>query len=223
MGSPTNEQDRDSDEGPQTVVTLTKGFFVGQHEVTQGEYQAVMKSNPSGFKGDPNRPVEQVSWHDATNYCARLTGRERTAGGLPEGWVYRLPTEAEWEYACRAGTTTRFSYGDDAGYAQFGNYAWYNSNSKATTHAVGQKQPNAWGLYDVHGNVWEWCLGWYGTYPGGRVTNPKGPDSGSLRVIRGGGWDGDAWGCRSAFRSYYWPDGRYGDLGFRAVLAPGQP
>jgi formylglycine-generating enzyme required for sulfatase activity len=223
MGSPDNEQDRQTHEGPQTVVTLTHGFYICQHEVTQGEYEAVMGSNPAYFGGDTNRPVEQVSWYDATNYCAKLTERERTAGRLPEGYVYRLPTEAEWEYACRAGRTTRFTYGDDPDYAELGNYAWYNPNSWGTTHAVGLKQPNAWGLYDMYGNAWEWCLDWYGSYPGGSVTDPKGAATGSERVFRGGSWYCPGRICRSAFRSTLTPDYRDYLMGFRAVLAPGQP
>jgi formylglycine-generating enzyme required for sulfatase activity len=223
MGSPASEQDRWDWEGPQTQVTITHGFWMGRYEVTQGEYQAVMGSKPSHFGDDPNRPVEQVSWHQATNYCGKLTAGERVAGRLPAGYVYRLPTEAEWEYARRAGTTTRFSYGDDLGYAQLGNYAWYGSNSDGTTHAVGLKQPNAWGLYDMHGNVWEWCLDWYGAYPGGSVTDPQGPASGEHRVFRGGGWYGGGRYCRSAYRYDRTPDARDSYVGFRAVLAPGQP
>jgi formylglycine-generating enzyme required for sulfatase activity len=137
MGSPSSEQDRYSDEGPQTLVTLTRGFWMGRYEVTQGEYLAVMGSNPSWFTGDTNRPVEQVSWNDATNYCAKLTQRERAAGRLLAGWEYRLPTEAQWEYAARAGNTNRFSYGDDPGYTELGNYGWYSSNSGGATHGVG--------------------------------------------------------------------------------------
>jgi formylglycine-generating enzyme required for sulfatase activity len=121
MGSPASEVDRFADEGPQTRVTLTRGFYLGRYEVTQGEYLAVIGSNPIYFTGDTNRPVEQVNWHDATNYCGRLTQAERLAGRLPLGWAYRLPTEAEWEYASRAGSTNRFSYGNDPGYTQLGN------------------------------------------------------------------------------------------------------
>jgi formylglycine-generating enzyme required for sulfatase activity len=223
MGSPGTEQDRFDWEGPQTVVTLTKGFWMGRYEVTQAEYLAVMGSNPSFYTGNLNRPVEQVSWSDATNYCSKLTAQERSAGRLPAGWAYRLPTEAEWEYAARAGTTTRFSYGDDPGYTQLGNYAWYPANSGSQTHAVGQKQANPWGLYDMAGNVWEWCSDWYATYPGGSLTDPVGPASGSLRVLRGGGWGYDGQYCRSADRGYDTPDFRLNDRGFRAVLAAGQP
>jgi formylglycine-generating enzyme required for sulfatase activity len=223
MGSPDTEKHRDSDEGPQTTVTLTKGFWMGKYEVARGEYVALIKPNPWCFKCDLNLPVEMVNWIDATNYCDKLTEQERQAGRLPRGWEYRLPTEAEWEYACRAGTTTRFSYGDDLNCSQLGNYAWYSDNSGWDTHPVGEKLPNPWGLYDMHGNVAEWCLDWYGTYPGGNVTDPVGPRSGSYRVIRSG-WEwfpADA--CRSAERYIYRGAGDcdYG-LGFRVVLAPGQ-
>ena len=164
-----------------------------------------------------------MSWSDATNYCGKLTAQEKTAGRLPAGYEYRLPTEAEWEYACRAGTTNRFSYGDDPDYTQLANYAWYNVNSGGTTHPVGQKLPNALGLYDMYGNVWEWCSDfWSGSYPGGRVTDPKGAVSGSGRVVRGGSWDYFGRYCRSADRYGYWPVNGYGDMGFRPVLAPGQ-
>jgi formylglycine-generating enzyme required for sulfatase activity len=224
MGSLASEQDRDSDEGPQTVVTITRGFWLGRYEVTQGDYAAVMAANPSHFQGDWDRPVERVNWKDATNYCGNLTAAERAAGRLPAGYVYRLPTEAEWEYACRAGTTTRFSYGHDLNYSQLGNYAWYASNSGSTTHAVGLKPPNAWGLYDMAGNVSEWCLDWYGGYLGGSVIDPTGAASGSDRVIRGGCWYSDGRDCRSANRGNYAPDGQLNSgIGFRAVLAPGQP
>jgi formylglycine-generating enzyme required for sulfatase activity len=223
MGSPASEQDRRDPEGPQTQVAITRGFWLGRYEVTQGDYQAVVGSNPSHFRGDTNRPVELVSWYEATNYCGKLTERERTAGRLPAGYACRLPTEAEWEYACRAGTTNRFSFDDDPGYTKLGEYAWWDGNNGGTTQAVGQKRPNRWGLYDMHGNVGEWCSDWYGTYPGGSVTDPKGPGSGRRCVIRGGCWCGVGGPCRSASRGYFLPDSRYDYVGFRAVLATGQP
>src|SRR6185369_9899487 len=155
MGSPTNEPDRSIDEGPQTAVTISRGFWIGKYEVTQGEYLAVLGSNPSAFKGDTNRPVDSVSWFNATNYCSKLTQRERAAGRIATNSVYQLPTEAEWEYASRAWTSTPFSYGDDPNYTNLGQYSWYAGNSGGTTQPVGQKLPNPWGLYDTSGNVWE--------------------------------------------------------------------
>jgi formylglycine-generating enzyme required for sulfatase activity len=221
MGSPANELDRESDEGPQTTVTLTSGYFIGKYEVTQGEYLAVMGTNPSWFSGNTNLPVEQVSWNEATNYCAQLTARERQAGRISSAWLYRLPTEAEWEYACRAGTSTRFSFGDDPLNTQIGNYAWISGNSGSATHETGAKPPNPWGLFDPHGNVWEWCADWYvSTYLGGSVTNYKGPVSGTRRVVRGGSWNQAAGVCRSANRNNNLPDYRDYSLGLRIVLAP---
>ncbi len=224
MGSPTNEVDRYDWEGPQTAVTITRGFWMGKYEVTQGEYEAVMGSNPSYFQGDTNRPVEQVNWDEARAYCEALTQREQAAGRIATNNLYRLPTEAEWEYACRGWTSTRFSYGDDPGYTNLANYAWYADNSDSTTHPVGLKLPNSWGLCDMHGNVWEWCQDWWSySLPGGIAVDPQGPATGLYRVIRGGDWYRYARFCRSAYRSNIYPDSRGDDIGFRVVLAPGQP
>ena len=240
MGSPTNEAEHLYWEGPQTAVTISHGFWMGKYEVTQGEYLAVMGSNPSFFNGvqqnwpqpgtstdfgtNLSRPVEMVSWEDATNYCGQLTQRERAAGRIATNSVYRLPTEAEWEYACRGWTSTRFSYGDDPGYTNVTNYAWYRENSGVTTHPVGQKLPNPWGLYDMHGNVGEWCQDWFDTYPGGIALDSQGPPAtDSFRVFRGGVWNGDAGNCRSAYRYGNDPYYRLGNFGFRVLLAPGQP
>jgi formylglycine-generating enzyme required for sulfatase activity len=204
---------------PQTKVTISRGFLMSKYEVTQAQYKGVVGTNPSQFKGD-NNPVETVSWDDAVAYCAKLTEKEKAAGRLPGGYEYRLPTEAEWEYACRAGTTTRFSYGDDPEHDQLGEYAWYNSNSSNTPHPVGQKKPNGWGLYDMHGNIWEWCHDWYGDYPGGSVTDPQGAATGSYRMGCGGGWNNVASFCLSAGRDLSAPGYRSAYLGFRPVLAP---
>jgi len=233
MGSPTNEFDRFDWEGPQTEVIISRGYWMGKYEVTQGEYLAVMGNNPSSFKGaghgtDLSRPVETVSWDDAVVYCAALTDREFGTGRIPAKCVYRLPTEGEWEYACRGWTSTRYSYGDDPGYTNLTNYAWYYGNSGGMPHPVGQKLPNPWGLHDMHGNVWEWCQDWWIGFPGGIVLDPQGPaaDLGSSHVVRGGCWvysygPGD---CRSAVRNNgYNTDGAWVDIGFRVVLAPGRP
>jgi hypothetical protein len=184
-----------SNEKPLHTVRITNPFYLGKHEVTQEQWEAVMGNNPGHFKGK-NLPVESVSWEDVQEFLRRLNqqiGRE----------IFRLPTEAEWEYACRAGTS-----GDYAG--NLDDMAWYSSNSNAQTHPVGTKQPNDWGLYDMHGNVWEWCQDWYGYYS-------SGPATGSERVIRGGGWNLFALYCRSAFRGSFSPGDRSGRLGFRLV------
>jgi formylglycine-generating enzyme required for sulfatase activity len=206
---------------------------LGAFEVTQAQYRQVMGTNPSHFQGDvvaerhpkTNRvvkevdtssyPVEEVSWEDAVEFCRKLSQ-------LPEekkaGRVYRLPTEAEWEYACRAGSKTAYSFG--ASSQSLGDYAWFDGNSGSQTHPVGEKKPNAWGLYDMHGNVWEWCSDWYGDYPKGAVSDPTGPREGSARVFRGGGWDFEAALCRSAFRSGFSPSDRFSYYGFRVALSP---
>jgi formylglycine-generating enzyme required for sulfatase activity len=235
MGSPETEPGRGSQESPQTRVTISQGFWMGQYEVTQAEYLAVRGSNPSYFTGNSNRPVEQVSWHDALAYCAVLTSRERSAGRLPAGYAYRLPTEAEWEYACRAGTTTPFYNGKElqSGMANFdgtheylvGHPDHYNTNGIyfGMTTAVGSYAPNAWGLYDMHGNVWEWCSNWWSSsLPGGSVTDPQGPATGSLRVRRGGSFDYRGFRCRSADRYYSNAPDYCSCTGFRVVLAPSQ-
>jgi formylglycine-generating enzyme required for sulfatase activity len=224
MGSPTNEVDRDVSEGPQTAVTISHGFWMGKYEVTQGEYLALMGNNPSSFPGDTNRPVETVSWLDATNYCDKLTQRERAAGRIATNSVYRLPTEAEWEYAARGWTSTRFSYGDDPGYTDLANYGWYVNDSGGTTHPVGQLLPNPWGLYDMAGNVWEWCQDRWALLPGGTALDPQGPATGANRVFRGGSFIGPAAGSRSASRIFsHPPTATSENLGLRVVLAPGQP
>ena len=201
----------DADNGPTHKVTLTQPFSLGTYEVTQEQYEKVMGTNPSYFKG-PQNPVEKVSWDDAVEFCRKLSAMpaEKKAG-----YVYRLPTEAEWEYACRAGTKTTYSFGDSD--SELGDYAWYNENSGNTTHPVGGKKPNPWGLYDMRGNVWEWCQDWYGDYPSGSVTDPTGSASGSSRVYRGGSWlyNSDYW--RSAIRFGDPPDRRDYNLGFRVL------
>jgi formylglycine-generating enzyme required for sulfatase activity len=221
MGSPTNDLDASANERPQTTVLLAHSYWMGKFEVTQGEYLSIMNTNPSEFPGDLSRPVSSMSWFDATNYCAKLTERELAAGRIPPGSHYRLPTEAEWECAARAGTTTRFSYGDDPNYGSLTNYAWFLedlANPDLIMHPVGQKLPNPWGLYDMYGNVWEWCQDWYSDLPGGAVTDPTGPTSSPLgfKVMRGGAYDYPNSSCRSASRLFQNHDDT--DLGFRVVL-----
>jgi len=190
-------------------VTLTQPFELGVYEVTQEQYEKVMGRNPSHFL-DPQNPVEKVSWYDAVEFCRKLSAMsaEKSAG-----YVYRLPTEAEWEYACRAGTTTTYSFGDSA--SDLGEYAWYRDEN--STHPVGQKKPNAWGLYDMHGNVFEWCQDWHGDYPSGSVTDPTGAAVGSDRVCRGGSWSDSSDSCRSGNRRRHTPDYRYDYPGFRVL------
>ena len=223
MGSPESEQGRNEIEN-QHEVTISKDYYLGLFEVTQGQYEKMMGKNPSRFQGDnlrgdslrrdsTNHPVEQVSWGDAVKFCKKLSD-------LPEekkaGRVYRLPTEAEWEYACRAGSKSAYSFGESS--KSLGDYAWFDQNSNRQTHPVGEKKANAWGLYDMHGNVWEWCSDWYGQYPKGAVSDPVGTRESSNRVFRGGSWYDHFEYCRSARRLGYFPSGR-DDFGFRVALS----
>ena len=199
-------------EAPQTKVTLTHGFWLGKTEVTQGEYEAIAGTNPSTFKAlGANGPVEHVSWEDAMAFCQKLTVREQAAGRILEGYVYSLPTEAQWEYVCRAGTTREYTRDPET-------VAWHKGNSGDSPHLVATKQPNPWGFYDLGGNVLEWCYDWYGDYPGGEVTDPIGPAHGHYRIARGGSWRADAQLTRSAARA----GGSAGrldyTLGFRLAL-----
>ncbi len=209
MGSPPDEADRDSDE-VQHRVRITSGFWMSDHETTQAEFEAVMERNPSYFEGS-NHPVETVTWADATEYCQRLTAKESGTGKFGVGWGYRLPTEAEWEYAYRAGTTSAIPGEADA-------IAWTSSNSDNQTHEVRTKQANPWGLYDMGGNVWEWCSDWYDEYPIVEAMNPGGALEGSWRVVRGGSWFFDEADCRAAYRRCFVPGFRFYALGFRPVL-----
>ena len=202
----------DADETPVHPVRLTTGFWLAESAVTQGQWTEVMGTNPSQAKGD-GLPVESVDWNDAAAFCQKLTESERARGRLPAGMEYRLPTEAQWEYACRAGTLGDYAGNLDA-------MAWYASNSGARTHAVKTKLPNAWGLYDMHGNVWEWCSDWHGSYWAGSQVDPTGPSAGDNRVIRGGAWSRPAAFCRSPSRRWLSPDSRFDNLGFRPAAVP---
>ncbi|MCP5023347.1 MAG: formylglycine-generating enzyme family protein [bacterium] len=206
---------------PVHSVTISEAFWMGEYEVTQAEYQALMGSNPSSNPG-PNLPVEEVSWNDARAYCTALTAQEMVAGNVPTGMEYRLPTEAEWEYACRAGTVTEFNVGTGLVCADAKFHHSYHSNSTCnsnTTVNVGSYSANAFGLYDMHGNVWEWCLDSYAGYFAASQTDPF-VTGGSNRVVRGGGWFSDSSYCRSARRSSLSPGNSFSFIGFRAVLAP---
>ncbi len=191
---------------PQHRVTITKPFYMGRYEVTQAQWESVMGENPSYYTGD-SLPVEQVSWKKCVDFCRRLNAQSN------DGWEYRLPTEAEWEYACRAGSTGDFASGD------LDEIGWYTENAKNRIQPVGQKKSNAWGLYDMHGNVSEWCSDWFGEYSSHDETDPTGPASGSTRVFRGGTYDGHSAQCRSAGRTSEVPGYRVGNLGFRLVRA----
>lgn len=221
MGSLIEEEGADNDE-EQHQVTISKEYYLGVTEVTQGKYKEVMVTNPSHFhkrvirKSDSSMyPVESVTRDEAVEFCKRLSE-------LPEekkaGRVYRLPTEAEWEYACRAGSKTAFSFGASA--KSLGDFTWFRDNSNGQTHPVGEKKSNAWGLYDMHGNVCEWCSDGYREYPKGAITDPIGPREGSAGVHRGGSWSMGAANCRSAVRHKFIPTGRASGVGFRVALSP---
>lgn len=219
MGSPESEQGRREDE-TQHEVTISKDFYLGVHEVTQAQYEKVMRKNPSHFQGDvvggenANLPVDSVSWFDAVEFCKVLSD-------LPEekkaGRVYRLPTEVEWEYACRAGSKAAYSFGDEEGLLP--EYGWFDRNSSGRTHTVGLLEPNRWRLYDMQGNVFEWCSDWYGDYPKNAINAPADAEKFTFRMARGGSLSLDASYCRSALRDGYEPSVRIRDLGFRLALS----
>lgn len=214
MGSPSHEPQRNKAEGPQTQVKISRGFWLGKTEVTQAQYKKVTGENPSHFKdsGDTH-PVEHVSWTDAMAFCKKLNDRERASGRLPAGYEYTLPTEAQWEYAYRAGTTSEFPDDPDA-------MAWHEGNSGETSHPVAQRRPNPWGFHDMAGNILEWTYDWYAPYPGGSVTDPKGPVRGYYRTGRGGSWRKELRTCRSAARSGGSEARVDYTIGFRLALAP---
>jgi formylglycine-generating enzyme required for sulfatase activity len=205
MGSDKGEPD----ERPIHKVTISRDYLIGKYEVTQEQWEAVMGSMPAGFKG-PRRPIESVTWEEAVAFTKALS--------LRTGRTARLPTEAEWEYACRAGTTTEYVFGDSV--EQLPQHGWFSGNSGLVTHDVGGKPPNPWGLYDVHGNVWEWCLDWFdvGYYANSPAIDPRGPESGTHRALRGGGYVGRDRILRSADRAGHRPTEKYKDLGLRVLV-----
>jgi formylglycine-generating enzyme required for sulfatase activity len=239
MGSPENEPGQEAHERPQHEVTITRPFYLGIYEVTVGQFKAFVtakgyrteaetgggafrrfsdgswKHDPQanwrnpGFEQTDDHPVVCVSWNDAQAFCAWLSAKE--------GRRYRLPTEAQWEYACRAGSRSAFAYGDDD--KDLGQYGWYPANSDKKAHRVGEKQPNAWGLYDMHGNVWEWTADWYAAdyYKQSPKEDPPGPSAGASRVFRGGSFHDDPRCARSAFRLAHAPSVRHGSVGFRVL------
>ena len=198
------------DEQPVHEVQIGQPFYLGKYPITQSHWEAVMGKNPSYFRGNPNRPVENVSWEEVQEFITKLNESE---GGM----LYRLPTEAEWEYAARAGSTTNYCFGNDA--RQLSKHAWYALNSGGKTYPVRQLKPNAWELYDMLGNVWEWIQDWYDEeyYANSPHYDPHGPSSGSYRVVRGGGWDCNAGDCRSASRNVEHPGDHSRFVGFRLL------
>jgi formylglycine-generating enzyme required for sulfatase activity len=214
-GSPAEEVGRAADEGPRHRVTLSRDFYLGQTEVTQAQWQAIMRGNPSVFQDGPDaaqRPVEWISWNDSQAFLAALN-----ALGLGR---FRLPTEAEWEYAARGGTSTRFPWGEDSSYRELAANGWGNPRSEGRTHRVATRRANPWGFFDLAGNVWEWCSDWKGPYAAGEQTDPVGPHAGTARVIRGGSWFNEPEALRSANRHGHPPDSRQTNLGLRLVLEP---
>ena len=215
MGSPDTDKDAWDNEKPRHWVRISKPFYLGRCPVTQQQWEALMGNSPSYFEEPmPNNPVDGVSWDDCQQVLKRLNERLRQPHAVGDG-EFRLPSEAQWEYACRAGSTTRYYFGDNE--SVLGEYAWYNANSGSMTHPVGEKKCNAWGLYDMHGNVSEWCQDWYdaGFYANSPGDDPTGPEAGSHRVFRGGYWLCNGKFCRSAARYDFWPGLRDSIVGFR--------
>ncbi len=225
MGSPDGQGKED--ERPQHPVRITRDFYLGKYPVTQEQYQAVMGQNPSRFALSPQHPVDSVSWQDALQFCGKLRQYllQEPAAMAGQGVhldAVRLPTESQWEYACRAGTDTAWSFGDDRN--SIVDHGWCDKNSRRTTHPVGQLQPNAWGLYEMHGNLWEWCEDWYASdYAQAGAADPTGPVTGDRRILRGGSWNVYARDCRSAARHAAPPDSRTHNYGVRVLLTVNAP
>ena len=215
MGSPDGEPKRYKDEGPVHSVTIDHGFWMDRYEVTQERFTALMGNNPSSTEYTTDLPVNRVTWDEAREFCKRLTELDSARNTLPLGYQYRLPTEAEWEYACRAGTNSAYSYGDKT--SQLSQHGWWAENSRGQIEQVGGLTPNPWGFYDIHGNVFEWCLDTYRAYPGGTAYS----DSGTMKIFRGGAYYCPSSILRSACRAEpQKPDYRWVLGGFRVVIAP---
>ncbi len=217
MGSPAHEAGRDRHDECQFHAVISHGYWLGKTQITQSQWMAIMGGNPSRFQQDGmNRPVENVNWHDAQAFCKELD--DRFSQELPEGYRFALPTEAQWEYACRAGTQTKYHCGNSED--DLDRVAWHSGNSGGQTHPVAEKQPNPWGFYDMHGNVGEWCHDWAGDYPTGEAKGWEGPDKGLVRIVRPGTWGtpletGD---FRCACRTCVEPDVKREWIGFRLSL-----
>jgi formylglycine-generating enzyme required for sulfatase activity len=211
FGSPSTE------EKPAHRVRISKPFYLGKYPVTQEQWEAVMGGNPSHFKG-PRNPVENVNWNECRQFLEKLNAKAGTQGGK-----FVLPTEAQWEYACRAGSKTRYYFGDDE--SDLEKYGWYYANSDRKTHPVGEKKPNAWGLHDMHGNVWQWCADWYDEkyYAASPANDPSGPAKGLFRAARGGSWLSSSRRCRSADRfDFGEPTLHFYALGLRVAQVPAE-
>jgi len=210
MGSRPGEERREPDSQPVHRVRITRAFYLGETEVTQKQFALVMGMNPSQDRSD-GKPVEQVGWPMAVEFCKKLSAKE--------GKRYRLPTEAQWEYACRAGADTFFHFGDDRQYQQLDHHAWHGRNSQAMLHPVKSKRPNTWGLFDMHGGVWEWCADWYAKdyYARGPAADPAGPPDGTVRVLRGGSFLAYPWNCFCGYRSFFSPEYRDRGMGLRVL------
>jgi formylglycine-generating enzyme required for sulfatase activity len=222
MGSPASEEGRDGDEDA-VSVTLSRGYWLMETECTQRLWSAISSYRPEwtdAYGLGEDYPANKVSHEDVAGFMQALNSEARRAGILPAGWQFSLPTEAQWEYAARAGSTSRFCFGDDE--SQLENYAWYDKNAGGKSHPVGKLRPNAWGLHDMHGNVWEWTADWYNEKLTGGV-DPAGPSQGSLRCIRGASFVDAPWFARCGIRDGYGPSNQRGSLGFRVAASPMGP